>query len=788
MKRLFLVLVAAAGCTSLDTSKERAYPCTADSECRGGWVCGLEGRCHAAEPGPWLCSNDAGSASCFGWHCGLEGRCYSKDDGVARPCDFDRERDGGRDDCPTGWRCGRELLCHARGDVQAWSCESDVDCEGAWRCGPQRLCVDPTTEQPPLSPQLALTVERLAPAALRRRPDDIAGFATNTRRTYAWRTGLELTLFHHQVSGLPPYLTGTLQLDRLPDRIAATDSRIWVVSGSEVRAADLVDGGPVLSPPTDLGFVPQFARGGLEGLWLANAGDVVLFPNDGGGLVSFDAGLQPGEQILDLDGNTQGGGFAGAYLLTTTRVLRSTATGFGGQPFTSGLDGGFGMLPGEARRMFISGPFLALLDADGGTSSALLQGNAVQSRATYCPAACAGDGVPLRVVASASSGNEATWLCGTDAGTVLNTLEYVTCRMTTPPPDGRRWAATGDSAWADAWGRVGVQPPGSSSAVSTIGSAHIPPANVWFGAGYGRVVATNLLLFDAGMIAVPSGPVADALAGDPRLIIFASSVTGPVSSLADMHRVFAGITTNPTAVGQVQSANTGVAGVGAALRGAGRTVVIISNGDTLYSADLTAALAVSRSDAGPEVNPPQAVLAPRLAPSPRLPVLAVRGALSGPGAGHLWNGWALTTNRAVYFEALTERSWVDTPVSLPAGDWVTLVGDGNTVRVAYADGRLVTLPSRLDVAEPFPGGETSRQFAYASGVTFALADAGPLYLASNPDAGPRGVWRPISLPQASDEPGFTDGFDRGRLVEGEGHVFVVSNEWAVWRLTPDGGP
>jgi hypothetical protein len=287
------------------------------------------------------------------------------------------------------------------------------------------------------------------------------------------------------------------------------------------------------------------------------------------------------------------------------------------------------------------------------------------------------------------------------------------------------------------------------------------------------------------VVATVSAVIGEPVVGGPSLAVAASdATTSTVSVVGDYVRPLRGGSTGPATVGTLVDPPSGTPGPGALLSDGTRQHLIAANGDTLFSADVTAALATARDGGGSVVG---VVMPPRLAPSARLPVLSVRGQLSAPDAGHVLSGWALTTNRAVYFEAVTERSWVDTPVTLPAGDWVTLLGERGALRVAYADGQLFTLPSRLAVAEPFGGGVVSRQFASAGGVDFALTSAGLRYVALNPDAGPRGVWRAVTLDSASAEPGFADSFDRGRLVEADGHVFVLSSEWGVWRITPDAG-
>lgn len=97
--------------TSIDFDAGRPYACEPDSgatQCAPGWRCGLEARCHPIGTlGPWRCR---GSSDCEGeWTCGLEGVCHDP----ALTSDYLCATDAGLDDvwCTAPWRCGFAGRC-----------------------------------------------------------------------------------------------------------------------------------------------------------------------------------------------------------------------------------------------------------------------------------------------------------------------------------------------------------------------------------------------------------------------------------------------------------------------------------------------------------------------------------------------------------------------------------------------------------------------------------------------------------------------------------------------------
>lgn len=112
-------------CTPIEPEKGYGYLCSRESgpadQCPGDFHCGLEGRCLKNQPGTYQCDSDI---DCYGWHCGVAKRCYDL------------------------------------ADAGAVECSSDEDCNtpGYWRCSPDRRCTDTTLERMPVATKVAGTV------------------------------------------------------------------------------------------------------------------------------------------------------------------------------------------------------------------------------------------------------------------------------------------------------------------------------------------------------------------------------------------------------------------------------------------------------------------------------------------------------------------------------------------------------------------------------------------------------------------------------------------------------
>ncbi|MBX7097703.1 MAG: hypothetical protein K1X89_08325 [Myxococcaceae bacterium] len=312
MRRLATFAFAVlAGCSTLDLTTERQYPCDSDgghdqpakcangwqcyrdgychppgvgvplecrdeSDCPGGWHCGVEGRCYDRDAGTDVaCRRDAGVEDCApGWTCGLALTCLDQAKGApvecARESDcpggwhcgvdgrcYDRaaagpvgcRRDAGLDDCAPGWRCGLELTCHDRDAGADYRCAADLDCEQGFRCGPDGRCLDARAEAlAPTPPDTAFHGRRVHPEFLDGPHIDAVG-----------------GLFESQSSGMS-YAVQQLGLLR------GQDLTFYDFGGVSFRQSVQ----HFAAPLTALSFGPGYAVAALDGgLWSASSGSFV---------------------------------------------------------------------------------------------------------------------------------------------------------------------------------------------------------------------------------------------------------------------------------------------------------------------------------------------------------------------------------------------------------------------------------------------------------------------------------------------------------------------------------
>ena len=145
-------LLSAAACTS--TLDGRRYACIPDAgdsadqpQCPGNYRCGAEKFCHQRGDTTvaWICAVDTDCEG--GWKCGLADsrtfrECHeptSKTPAFACAADTD---------CVQQWKCGLEGICHSPKREAAYLCRSDAGlsdkwCEQGWRCTPEGLCTNP---------------------------------------------------------------------------------------------------------------------------------------------------------------------------------------------------------------------------------------------------------------------------------------------------------------------------------------------------------------------------------------------------------------------------------------------------------------------------------------------------------------------------------------------------------------------------------------------------------------------------------------------------------------------
>jgi hypothetical protein len=201
----------------------------------------------------------------------------------------------------------------------------------------------------------------------------------------------------------------------------------------------------------------------------------------------------------------------------------------------------------------------------------------------------------------------------------------------------------------------------------------------------------------------------------------------------------------------------------------GGTTLVVSSFDVLLSADLPA---------GGAGEGPLPTLTTRLAPTPRVPLRDV-ALLPAPTPPLLLEGYALSDAAVTYFRAPSAQRWEERRMEMPAGDWLALWTLGGRAWVGYRDGRVFSLPARLQVAPALEGGAVVHAFAPLCGRLYAATTRGLLRLAP----GGAGAWAP--------EPRFAellpsphpDELAAARLFTGPGELFWAGGRGTLLRFT-----
>jgi hypothetical protein len=137
----------------------------------------------------------------------------------------------------------------------------------------------------------------------------------------------------------------------------------------------------------------------------------------------------------------------------------------------------------------------------------------------------------------------------------------------------------------------------------------------------------------------------------------------------------------------------------------------------------------------------------------------------------LFEGYVLAQNRLFSLTAATAQRWQAQELSLPAdGEPTKVWADGYRGRVAFEDGRVMSLPGRVMIAPMVPEKQAA-DFAQVCGQGYALAANGLYRLDRATDGGPIGQWTPVDL--ANRFPGGADGGDFGF---GGGRLHTMNND------------
>jgi hypothetical protein len=155
-------------------------------------------------------------------------------------------------------------------------------------------------------------------------------------------------------------------------------------------------------------------------------------------------------------------------------------------------------------------------------------------------------------------------------------------------------------------------------------------------------------------------------------------------------------------------------------------------------------------------------------------------------------GYVLTVDALFYFEAATPLDWRAQEIDTPPGRYVSVWTDGHAGRVAADDGTIRSLPSLLELSDPFPDGGTASEYRRVCNQPYALTPAGVFRLQRGTSGG-TASWSAVDL---SIIPGFDVDTGLGppapeldyrpyaRLDLLGQELFVTNTFGAVVRLTP----
>lgn len=195
-----------------------------------------------------------------------------------------------------------------------------------------------------------------------------------------------------------------------------------------------------------------------------------------------------------------------------------------------------------------------------------------------------------------------------------------------------------------------------------------------------------------------------------------------------------------------------------ARRSDGASIVLVSAGDVLLSANLSL---------------PRPVLQRRLVPAEGREILSL---LALPRATGPFTAFALTRQALFQITSETEQLWTAVPAPMPPGEPLELWADGARGRIGYADGRVFSLETRVQIgASLFKHVD---DFAQVCGQVYALAE-GTLNRLRLSTGDAIGHWEPVDLGAALP----ADELEQGTLLpfdEADGgtalHVFSRRGE------------
>jgi hypothetical protein len=665
------------------------------------------------------------------------------------------------------------------------------------------VCIDPGLERPAPSTR-ALTVERLAPGLFDTLPDVVAGGGGSTgglatadgTRSLSLLHGARLSHLVYEsdgVSALPGPWAGPLAdagQGSYTTYLARTD--LPFTPTQLVEEQDGLGMQTYLLGPTG-GFVVQWAADGTSTLVAVDGGALDgISPAFSGALawrgselflLQRDGTLAPlsdlGAPIAAANfGIITGFGSDAPFIVTSGQVWRGTASNDGGLDLVSSPlldeDGGDHLVAGETAWAvagvlgLVSGNQLVMFVKDNpGTVFRRQQACAL------CPPSL-----------------DPVWPshCQSDAGVFA--YQYQGCPMGDLLRVGgsRTWARRGPMAWGDAYGHFSE---GSDSPIE------VPPLDLSLGNVPALFELNGALVTGAGGLSSPFGRTlgpslfvartGEGWRGRAGSATFASLEIRNEPSWASVSTTLAidqqGVVDLQQGAPDPWSGPV-VAHSSLQTLGAGNTEIgcfsrTSTGGGWLASTNFDLlATSVVAPDGGPAVG--------RLAPFPALHIDSMALFPGDADAGTLVRGYVLSSAGVAYVQAFTERAWSAMTVDIPPGDWLELLSDDAAARVAYSDGRIVTLPSRLDSSERLP--VSAYDFATYAGTDFALTANGLYRSSPNPDGGPLSTWALVPLPPGTRQPGYAaNDFSNGHLLGGRQGLYLVTAQDSAFAVRFDGG-
>ncbi|MGQ0505132.1 MAG: hypothetical protein ACT4TC_07395, partial [Myxococcaceae bacterium] len=791
MRRLDTVLalllffsVSCRGNLGLDSG--RAYPCTADgpaTQCPETWRCGLDSRCHSSDPGPYVCSRANANTDCEGgWLCGLDEQCHAPDVPADYACQIDT-------DCVGGWRCGPEGRC-----VDA---NADRLVTGAAELSLTGTQINPllVTERPAFyaTSSASFVIQNRGSTAWRliafTRPNALRIYLIENADRVRIGSSQEVSLNGRSVKALAiarntvmvghdqgvtfhKWGDGQNNEDGLQPPVTVADveatffavhseSVAYAVSGRNIatldpaaRAYERTMVGPDGGVVTALGqHQTTLVVSTAGGVWTASelrAGLGEFFNPDGGPNLIGDPEWRP----------------------MSTRALPN--------PACANADGGVHMtrfLPGSDPSN-VNTFFAELSGSDGGVVSVARLAPNYQPGADQCaPAAvtqtlqvnacvpcpagttyrdvfvsrttdnggsdrievrCARtDGVEdtyrLEINTQADGG---TWCQRGNAGDSVLTSDTLKVMS-----DEARYAQGdyGRGALFGKHGQVWVLRGSTEKGLALEADRPVNGLTTCQDVGEFALSLTENVFRSPGAIPGAGLGISGDYATNPADALPQAAVDGKACWLV-------GSQANTVFVGRLDAVNNGALTVlastgptsqvlppfhsSAATTSDGGTTLLVSVGDLLMATEL----------GGEGVQK----LETRVSPAARSPILsfATFPTTSLESSDGLLAGYVLSESGLTSFQASSPQRWRSEAMTLPDGTWQEVWAEGRAGRVGYADGRVISVPSRVQIAPAIPGGRAF-DFVQLCGATFALSPQG-LFQLRAPTEGPIGSWSAVT--------------------------------------------